>query len=71
MLKNLTVRRWLGLALIVVSVLLFSGCCARLQSPIVFENCCGWSTCGSPCWDPCGSPCGSPCQPNVPCNPSY
>jgi len=71
MMKNRTLMHGLGMLILVVTVLLASGCCARLQSPIVFENCGGgWGGyCGNNCWDPC-NPCG-PNGPPVPCNPSY
>lgn len=50
--------RALGMVLLIVTVALSTGCCARLQSPVVFDQCCnnwggGW----------CGNPCGNPCDP--------
>lgn len=51
--------RGLGMLILIVTVALSTGCCARLQSPIVFDNYCGgggW--CGSSCCNPC-SPCGN------------
>jgi hypothetical protein len=63
----------MGILLLAISMLLMTGCCARLQSPIVFDSCCGgYSGCGY------GGGCGqqsycnscSPCGP-APCDPSY
>ncbi|MCA9410836.1 MAG: hypothetical protein KC940_04405 [Candidatus Omnitrophica bacterium] len=68
--------RALGMVILIVMVALSTGCCARLQSPIVFDNYCGGGGfCGSPCSNPC-NPCGNSCgggtgyaQPNY--NQSY
>ncbi|MBK7496845.1 MAG: hypothetical protein DYH02_12985 [Candidatus Omnitrophica bacterium COP1] len=58
-----------GILILLVSMVLMSGCCARLQSPIVFENCCGYSSCGYGGGSMCGSSCNSCCP--APCDPSY
>ncbi len=53
--------RALGMTLLIVTVALSTGCCARLQSPVVFDQCCnnwGGGFCGNNnCCDPCNS-CG-------------
>lgn len=57
----------MGILILVIATALMSGCCARLQSPIVFDSYCGgMSGCGysSPCgggYDPC---CPPPCDTN-------
>lgn len=52
-----------GILILVISAALMGGCCARLQSPIVFDNYCGGGCGYSPCnqCDPCGPP---PCDSN-------
>ncbi len=52
-----------GILILAITAALMSGCCARLQSPIVFDNYCGGG-CPSPC-NPC-DPCGPP-----PCGDTY
>jgi hypothetical protein len=53
----------MGILVMAVSMFLMTGCCARLQSPIVFDNYCGWNTCGSPCGG-CGPSGPAPCDPS-------
>lgn len=60
------VNRWLGLLLIVLTVMVLSGCCARLQSPIVFDKCC--NSCNY--YSGCGQGYNG-CNTCAPCNPSY
>ena len=57
-----------GILILVICAALMSGCCARLQSPIVFDTCCGggYSGCG---YSPCGGG-PDPCCP-PPCDTSY
>lgn len=50
--------RGLGMLILIATVALSTGCCARLQSPIVFDQYRGG-------W--CGNPCGNPCDPCSPC----
>lgn len=57
----------MGLLILVVSMVMMTGCCARLQSPIVFDSFCGGG-CGN--WGGCGaSNCGT-CGP-APCDTTY
>ena len=64
--KNWNVNRWLGMLLIVLTVLVLSGCCARLQSPIVFDQCCNSGAYYSGCSQGYNN-----CSPCAPCNPTY
>ncbi|MCG3197873.1 MAG: hypothetical protein HUU16_13245 [Candidatus Omnitrophica bacterium] len=57
----------MGILLLLATAFLMTGCCMRLQSPVVFDSCgCNWS-----CVDNCGG-CGNcnSCCP-APCDPSY
>jgi hypothetical protein len=52
--------------LIVLTVIALSGCCARLQSPIVFDKCCNSGS----YWNGCNQGYNT-CNPCAPCNPNY